>query len=88
MIVLETERLLFRDHEPGDLELYCAMEADPEVRRYVGGAPRPAKRRRSGFETFFFDPSRIAWLCGPRSTSPRGSTSATARSILDRPPDS
>jgi ribosomal-protein-alanine N-acetyltransferase len=40
MIVLESERLLFRDHEPGDLEAYCEMEADPEVRRYVGGAPR------------------------------------------------
>lgn len=41
MIVLESERLLFRDHEPSDLEPYCQMEADPEVRRYVGGAPRP-----------------------------------------------
>ena len=40
MIVLESERLLFRDHEPADLDAYCAMEADPEVRRYVGGAPR------------------------------------------------
>lgn len=41
MIVLETERLLFREHELQDLEPFCAMEADPEVRRYVGGAPRP-----------------------------------------------
>ena len=40
MMVLESERLLFRAHEPGDLDAYCAMEADPEVRRYVGGAPR------------------------------------------------
>lgn len=40
MIVLESERLLFREHEPGDLDAYCAIEADPEVRRYVGGAPR------------------------------------------------
>lgn len=40
MIILETERLLFRPHELGDLEAYCAMEQDPEVRRYVGGAPR------------------------------------------------
>ncbi len=40
MIVLESERLLFRDHEPTDLDAYCEMEADPEVRRYVGGAPR------------------------------------------------
>jgi ribosomal-protein-alanine N-acetyltransferase len=40
MIVLESERLLFRDHEPADLEAYCEMEADPEVRRYVGAYPR------------------------------------------------
>lgn len=40
MVVLESERLLFREHESGDLEAYCAIEADPEVRRYVGGAPR------------------------------------------------
>jgi ribosomal-protein-alanine N-acetyltransferase len=38
--LLETPRLLFRTHQPADLELYCAMEMDPEVRRYVGGAPR------------------------------------------------
>ena len=43
LIVLESERLLFREHEPGDLEAYCAIEADAEVRRYVGGAPRTRK---------------------------------------------
>jgi RimJ/RimL family protein N-acetyltransferase len=32
MIVLETERLLFRDHEESDLEPFCEMEADPEYR--------------------------------------------------------
>lgn len=40
MVILESERLIFREHELGDLEAYCEMEADPEVRRYVGGAPR------------------------------------------------
>jgi [ribosomal protein S5]-alanine N-acetyltransferase len=40
MIILESERLLFREHEPGDLDAYCAIEADPEVRRYVGGGSR------------------------------------------------
>jgi len=43
MMILESERLLFRKHEPVDLEAYCAMEADSEVRRYVGGAPRIRK---------------------------------------------
>jgi [ribosomal protein S5]-alanine N-acetyltransferase len=41
MFLLESERLLFREHRRGDLEDYCALEADAEVRRYVGGAPRP-----------------------------------------------
>jgi RimJ/RimL family protein N-acetyltransferase len=40
MTILESPRLLFREHEPRDLEPYCAMEMDPEVRRYVGGYPR------------------------------------------------
>ena len=41
MFLLETERLLFREHRRGDLEDYCMLEADAEVRRYVGGSPRP-----------------------------------------------
>jgi len=40
VIVLESKRLLFRSHEAADLDAFCAMEADAEVRRYVGGAPR------------------------------------------------
>jgi RimJ/RimL family protein N-acetyltransferase len=40
LIILESARLIFRQHQPGDLEAYCAMEMDPEVRRYVGGSPR------------------------------------------------
>jgi RimJ/RimL family protein N-acetyltransferase len=40
MIVLETERLVFRDHRPEDLEPFCLLEADPYVRRFVGGKPR------------------------------------------------
>lgn len=49
MIILETERLLFRPHQPGDLEPFCAMEADPEVRRYVGGAPRTREAAEQRF---------------------------------------
>lgn len=40
MIILESERLLFRPHEPADLDSFCAMEMDPEFRRYVGGYAR------------------------------------------------
>jgi RimJ/RimL family protein N-acetyltransferase len=41
MFHFETEWPLFREHRRGDLEDYCPLEADAEVRRYVGGAPRP-----------------------------------------------
>lgn len=40
MVILESDRLFFRQHEPVDLNSYCAMEMDPEVRRFVGGYPR------------------------------------------------
>lgn len=40
-MILESERLLFRPYELFDLDAYCALQSDPEVRRYVGGAPRP-----------------------------------------------
>lgn len=49
MIVLESERLLFRSHEAGDLDAFCAMEADAEVRRYVGGAPRTKEAAEQRF---------------------------------------
>ncbi len=39
-IILESGRLLFRLHTPADMDDFCAMEQDPEVRRYVGGKPR------------------------------------------------
>lgn len=48
MTVLETERLILREHRAEDFDAFFAMESDPEVRRFVGGAPRPyalAKRR-------------------------------------------
>ena len=53
MFLFESERLLFREHQPGDMETYCALEADPEVRRYVGGAPRPHELAARKFRTTF-----------------------------------
>jgi hypothetical protein len=35
----ESERLLFRPHLITDLDAFCAMEMDINVRRYVGGYP-------------------------------------------------
>jgi len=49
MIILESERLLFRNHKRGDLEIYCAIEADPELRRYVGGFLGLAKTQNASF---------------------------------------
>ena len=48
---LETERLLFRDHEPDDLEAYCAMESDPLYRAPQRVHPR-AELERSFRETW------------------------------------
>jgi ribosomal-protein-alanine N-acetyltransferase len=52
MVRLETERLLFRDHEPEDLEAYCAMESDPLYR-----APQPVHPRAELERSF-----RETWL--------------------------
>ena len=49
MIVLESKRLLFRSHEAADLDAFCAMEADAEVRRYVGVAPRTREAAEQRF---------------------------------------
>jgi ribosomal-protein-alanine N-acetyltransferase len=48
-IFLETERLIFRRHVITDMDDYCAMEMDADVRRYVGGQPR----KREDAETRF-----------------------------------
>ena len=48
-MILETERLIFRKHEPADIDAYCAMEADPDVRRYVGGSLRPRAQAEARF---------------------------------------
>jgi ribosomal-protein-alanine N-acetyltransferase len=50
MIVLETERMLFRPHEERDRDAFCAMEMDAEVRRYVGGAPRTRESSEERFD--------------------------------------
>jgi [ribosomal protein S5]-alanine N-acetyltransferase len=56
MIILETERMLFRPHESGDRETYCAMEQDADVRRYVGGAPRTPEAAEARFRATLKSP--------------------------------
>jgi ribosomal-protein-alanine N-acetyltransferase len=48
-IILESERLFFRPHLITDLEDYCAMEMDINVRRYVGGYPRTRENAEQRF---------------------------------------
>ncbi len=38
--ILETERTLLRPHRLDDFDAYCAMWADPEVFRFIGGRAR------------------------------------------------
>jgi [ribosomal protein S5]-alanine N-acetyltransferase len=49
MIFIETERLRFRSHEPGDEGDFVSMHTDAEVRRYVGGPAWPVEKARSRF---------------------------------------
>ena len=48
-IILETERLKFRQHIPADIDAYCAMEMDADMRRYVGGYPRKLEDAENRF---------------------------------------
>jgi ribosomal-protein-alanine N-acetyltransferase len=48
-VILESARLLFRPVELADLDSVCALEADPEVRRYIGGQPRPREIAEARF---------------------------------------
>jgi RimJ/RimL family protein N-acetyltransferase len=38
--IVETERLILRDHRLGDFDAYVAMWGDPVVTRFIGGRPR------------------------------------------------
>jgi RimJ/RimL family protein N-acetyltransferase len=49
-IVLTSERLLFRKHVLADLDDFCAMEQDADVRRYVGGYPRTREAAEERFK--------------------------------------
>ena len=49
MIFLESERLLFRTHEPQDEADFISMQTAPEVRRYVGGSAWPLEKAKTRF---------------------------------------
>jgi RimJ/RimL family protein N-acetyltransferase len=67
-IVLESERLLFRPHLITDLDDYCAMEMDSNVRRYVGAYPRSREDAEWRFPKNQSEKkARAAWHIGQRS---------------------
>lgn len=51
MIFLETQRLLFRTHEPGDEDDFVQMQTDSEVRRYMGARAWPLEKALYRFRT-------------------------------------
>ena len=98
MIFLETERLLFRSHEPGDEADFVSMHTDAEVRRYVGGKAWPVEKARSRFReqylgrptetyglwaTVFKDGGKYIGCCGLRA--PGNGTGASLGYYLARP---
>jgi ribosomal-protein-alanine N-acetyltransferase len=78
MVILETERLLFRQPLLEDLDAFCAMEADADFRRYVGGRPRsreeaerrfmpglePARDKLSMWATVYKPDNKYIGRCG------------------------
>ncbi len=60
MVRLETERLILRDHEPGDLEPFCEIESDPEYRWPQQVHPRSELERR--FRETWLPPKRMGLL--------------------------
>jgi ribosomal-protein-alanine N-acetyltransferase len=60
MIILETERLLFRAHEEADLDSFCEMMADPEFRRLSGGKPLPREEAEKSFRSIVI--GQEVWL--------------------------
>jgi RimJ/RimL family protein N-acetyltransferase len=52
MKILETDRLIFRRMQPGDLDYLYALYCDPDVRKYIPDAPRTYEDAREELEWF------------------------------------
>ena len=67
MIRLETPRLILRDHEPRDLEPYCAIESDVEYRWPQAVHPREVLER--SFREVWLRPKPLGlWATECRAT--------------------
>ncbi|THV41956.1 GNAT family N-acetyltransferase [Glycomyces buryatensis] len=61
-VQLKTERLILRPFTEGDAEPFAAINADPEVMRYIGnGQPRDLERTREGIEKSVRDWDEQGW---------------------------
>lgn len=80
MIILETDRLLFRDHEEGDLEAFCEMMADPEFRWLSGGPPLPREDAERSFHNAWLPPKPMGLLA--TVFEPEGRNPLPARRLL------
>jgi RimJ/RimL family protein N-acetyltransferase len=47
---LETERLILRRMDAGDLHFFIAIHGDPDVARYTSGKPRPSAETEAWFQ--------------------------------------
>ncbi|WP_183572453.1 GNAT family N-acetyltransferase [Mucilaginibacter sp. X5P1] len=56
LIILVSERLIFRQHIMADMDAYCDMEQDPDVRKFVGGYARSREDAESRFLNGAFQP--------------------------------
>jgi len=72
--VFTTERLVLTPRAAGDLDAMAAMDADPEVARFVGGVPEPVAHR-AALEDWVDDPADVSglggWTVRPRDTPGR-----------------
>lgn len=60
----ETERLLFRPLEPGDVDDLYVLYSDPEVMRYVTGEPRDRREAKAALDRHLEDHRRFGYgLC-------------------------
>jgi RimJ/RimL family protein N-acetyltransferase len=61
MILLETERLLFRRHIAADEDSFVQIHADPEFRRYIGGLSWPVEKARDRFRRHYLGKPKAAY---------------------------
>jgi ribosomal-protein-alanine N-acetyltransferase len=60
-VVLETARLILRHFSPDDLDDLAAIQADPDVMRYIGHGAVKTRQETAAMMEFAFIDNRHAW---------------------------